>query len=76
MTEEADKVECAACGRLSNRRRCRAQYVEAFGVQYVCFTCRKQRTYDEVMDALLHGPVYVRGTRFKNITEKEKAMKK
>ena len=67
-----DKVECSVCGKTCSRKRSRAIYVEAAGVQYVCFTCRKL-SFDKVMDALAHGTVYVRGTAYKNIDEMEKA---
>jgi hypothetical protein len=69
-----DRVECAVCGKLRSRRRCRGVYVEAMGVQYVCFSCRRL-PFNEVMDALINGAVYVRGTIFRNITEKERAMR-
>lgn len=49
-------------------------YVEAVCVQYVCFSCRKF-PFDEVMDALAHGTVYVRGTHYKNVTEMERAIR-
>ncbi|GAG87210.1 unnamed protein product [marine sediment metagenome] len=45
------------------------------GVQYVCFSCRKL-PFDEVMDALSFGKVYVRGTAYRNIDEVEKARAK
>ena len=48
-------------------------YVEAAGVQYVCFSCRKL-PFDEVMDGLSKGKVYVRGTIYRTIAEMEKAM--
>lgn len=67
-----EEVECAACGARRFRRRSRGIYVEAAGVQYVCFTCRKL-PFNDVMDALAHGTVYVRGTHYKNITEMERA---
>lgn len=68
-----DEVECSVCGESRSRRRCRGVYVEAAGVQYVCVPCRKL-PFDEVMDALSHGPVYVRGTPYKSIEEMEKAI--
>ena len=68
-----DEVECACCRAMRSRRRSRGIYVEAAGVQYVCFTCRKL-PFDEVMDALANGPVYVRGTHYKTVDEVEKAI--
>jgi len=68
-----DKVECSVCGKPSSRKRCRGVYVGERGVQYVCFSCRKL-PFDEVMDALSFGTVYVRGTHYKNIVEMEKAV--
>lgn len=67
-----DKVECSVCGKPRFRRRCRGVYVGERGVQYVCFSCRKL-PFDEVMDGLLKGTVYVRGTAYRNITEMERA---
>jgi len=67
-----EEVECAVCGTPRSRKRSRGIYVGHRGVQYVCFSCRKL-PFDEVMDALAHGPVYVRGTHYKNVTEMEKA---
>jgi hypothetical protein len=68
-----DEVECGCCRAMRSRRRCRSIYVEMAGVQYVCFTCRR-RPFEEVMDALANGPVYVRGTPYKSIEEMEKAI--
>ena len=48
-------------------------YVEAAGVQYVCFSCRKL-PFDKVMDGLSKGKVYVRGIAYRNIDEMKKAM--
>ena len=67
-----EEVECAVCGAQRSRKRSRGIYVEAAGVQYVCFTCRR-RSFDEVMDGLLKGAVYVRGTAYRNRTEMERA---
>lgn len=67
------KVECAGgCKRMISPIRCRGVYVEKYGVQYVCETCRKL-PFDVVMDALRIGAVYVRGTHYKTFTELEKA---
>ena len=69
------EVECGACGKSCSTTRSRGVYVEKMGVQYVCSPCRK-RPFDEVMDALRNGTVYVRGTPYKNHTELEKAKMK
>ena len=68
-----DKVECSVCGKPRSRKRCRGVYVEAAGVQYVCFSCRKL-PFDKVMDGLSKGKVYVRGIAYRNIDEMKKAM--
>ena len=57
-----DKVECSVCGKPRSRKRSRGIYVEVAGVQYVCFSCRKL-PFDEVMDALRIGAVYVARAR-------------
>ena len=67
-----DEVECSVCRKACSRKRSRGVYVWERGVQYVCYTCRKL-PFDEVMDALSFGTVYVRGTHYKNIVEMEKA---
>ena len=69
---EMDKVECSVCRKPRSRKKSRGIHVEAAGVQYVCFSCRKL-PFDEVMDALSFGTVYVRGTAYRNKTEMEKA---
>jgi len=69
-----DRVECSVCGKLRSKKRCRGVYVEAMGVQYVCFSCRKL-PFNEVMDALAFGKVYVRGTVYGDVTEMQKAMR-
>jgi len=69
-----DDVECSVCRKARSRRRSRGVYVGERGVQYVCFSCRKL-PFDEVMDALSFGTVYIRGTHYKNIMEMEKGEK-
>ncbi len=68
----AELVKCASCGDETTRKSARGIYVESFGVQYVCKHCRTS-PFDEVMDGLRTGTVYVRGTAYENITELERA---
>lgn len=70
-----DQVECSVCGEMRSRRRCRGVYVGNMGVQYVCSSCRKL-PFNDVMDALAKGKVYLRGTIYRSLTEMEKAVNK
>jgi hypothetical protein len=66
-----EEVECSVCRKDYSRKSCRGIHVRERGVQYVCSSCRKL-PFDEVMDTLSFGTVYIRGTHYKNILEMEK----
>ncbi len=72
MTLDDDKVECSVCEKMRSRRRSRGVYVGNMGVQYVCFSCRKL-PFNDVMDAIIDGKVYLRGTIYRSLAEMERA---
>lgn len=71
-----ETVECACCKEeidySDSQKRPYGLYVGNYGTQYICSKCEKL-PFIEVMHALDHGKVYVRGTAVEDVIGRKAA---